>query len=379
MLYWIHIGLKYWYWSEICTVDNDFLHAVNLRKWNRNMLNVYWIIIASVIFVEISYLLLVAADSNAYFMKFIFKLPVTMIAILLITEMINHWSNRFTEYIIIVSGTAITTSVLLAHSDLLSLYNAFFLPILISTFYFQVRKVIFAFALNLIVCIAFLYVQTGKGALISISDTASILFVLTCGAAICMGIMHRGIELLNRLNTTLESKQELMIKNIIMDRMSKLDPLTELYNHITFHEYLDRLTEQSDVFELPLQLVVVDIDNFKKVNDTYGHRAGDAVLKRVALILQEHVKPNDFVARYGGEEFAILFTEKSMHESREIMEMIRRRVAETSNPELSNEVVTISAGLVEYERGSGKEHFFRIADEALYTAKKSGKNRIVLQ
>src|SRR5690606_3959520 len=142
-----------------------------------------------------------------------------------------------------------------------SVYKALFLPILVSTFYFQVRKVVFAFLLTFTICIILFYLHAGSELALATPEKISILFILTCGTVFCIGIMHRGIELLKQLNTTLESKQELLIKNIIMDRTSKLDPLTELYNHSTFHEYLDRLTEQSDVFELPLQLAVLDLDN----------------------------------------------------------------------------------------------------------------------
>jgi diguanylate cyclase len=359
-------------------VNNEFFQAVNLRKWNRKMLNAYWFIVLAVIMVEILYLIIESVNHNTYLTQDFFQFPALIIAILTATEILNAWMKQYNEYLIIVCGTAVTITGLFFHSNILSLFNAIFLPILISAFYFQVRKVMFAFAVNFVACTSLFYTKFKFGEALSLPEIVSILFILICGTFICIGIMHRGIELLNRLNSTLATKQELLIKNIIMDRLSKLDPLTELYNHITFHEYLDRLSEQSDVFELPLQLTLLDIDNFKKVNDTFGHRAGDAVLKRVAAILQEYVKPNDFVARYGGEEFAILFTEKSMHESREIMENIRRRIAVTPNPELNEEFITISAGLVEYERGSGKETFFRLADEALYTAKKSGKNRIVL-
>ena len=362
-------------------MNNDFLHAVNLYKWNRNMLNAYWFMAGVSILAEIAFLIINYAGSNEHYIaEYILRPTFIVLFILIITEVINHLVERFNEYIIIVSGACMVTTFLFIHTGVAGLYNVLLLPILISAFYFQVRKVLFAFVVMVLDCIALFYIQTHYGAETApeLGDFVSVLTILLSGTVICIGIMHRGIELLQQLNITLETKQDLMVKNIIMDRLSKIDPLTELYNHITFHEYLDRLTEQSDQFSLPLQLSVLDIDNFKKVNDTFGHRAGDAVLKRVALILQNSVKPNDFVARYGGEEFAVLFTEKTLEESKETLETIRRQIEETRHQELQNQSVTISAGLVEYSRGSGKESFFHLADESLYIAKKSGKNRIII-
>ena len=95
-----------------------------------------------------------------------------------------------------------------------------------------------------------------------------------------------------------------------MDKLTKTDALTDLYNHMTFHEYFEKLIEQHEQNGLPLQLAIFDIDNFKLVNDMFGHRAGDAVLQRVSELIRSKVSTNDFVARYGGEEFAILFTDK---------------------------------------------------------------------
>ena len=357
---------------------NDFLHAVNLRKWNRNMLNAYWFLSAIAIVAQFVFVLFVDDELNYTLLFDKFLLPSTIIiGILVITELINHQMKHWNEYLLIVSGASIVSIILLIHTDIAGLYNILFLPILISAFYFQVRKVVFAFLVMVIILFSYTIVQLWLGTSVDVGNFISILTVLISGTVISIGITHRGIELLQQLQSTFDTKQDLLVKNIIMDRLSKIDALTELYNHITFHEYLDRLTEQSDLFHLPLQLAVIDIDNFKKVNDTYGHRAGDAVLIRVAHILQDCAKPNDFVARYGGEEFAILFTEKTLEESMSIMEEIRVRIAEAPNPELDDQSVTISGGLINYEKGFGKESFFRRADEALYTAKKSGKNRIV--
>jgi diguanylate cyclase (GGDEF)-like protein len=129
---------------------------------------------------------------------------------------------------------------------------------------------------------------------------------------------------------------------------------------------------------LSLHLAIMDIDNFKSVNDTYGHKAGDVVLRTVANIARSKVSSNDIVARYGGEEFALLFTDKSFQEVYDLLEEIRTSIASTSHEVLQGLPVTVSIGLNKYTPGMGKEALFQGADTALYDAKHSGKNRTAL-
>jgi diguanylate cyclase (GGDEF)-like protein len=315
----------------------------------------------------------------AYIFDKVLPSAIVMPGILAAVELANHFFRRYCEYFIILGGALLVLTLLVNHPGVPVMYNACFIPILTSVFYFQIRKVLFSGALMSLISIALFVATRNSPYPFALTDFITTLAILACGTIISLGIMHRGIVLIRQLKMTLESRQRLLIQNIIMDRLSKIDPLTGLYNHMTFHEYFDRLAEQSDKFGFPLQLAVLDIDNFKAINDTYGHRAGDAVIKRVSEVMQRHVHPNDFVARYGGEEFAILFTEKNMNEALEILEAIRVEIAATAHEELSGQPVTISGGISEYRPGIGKEISFGLADNALYIAKKSGKNRIVIK
>jgi diguanylate cyclase (GGDEF)-like protein len=125
-----------------------------------------------------------------------------------------------------------------------------------------------------------------------------------------------------------------------------------------------------------LHLAIIDIDNFKKVNDTYGHWAGDIVLKSVSRCIKELLTPNEFVARYGGEEFTVIFTEKTVGEAYQMLDNIRLEIAQTKHPELDHQSVTVSIGLESYVEGEGRENLFKRADHSLYTSKKTGKNKI---
>ncbi len=207
------------------------------------------------------------------------------------------------------------------------------------------------------------------------NDFWCVLVILVGGAYMAKMIVDRGKEVFDSLQETLVTKQELMVRNILMDKLSKMDTLTELYNHMTFHEYLDNLIEQNAQYKFPILLAVLDIDNFKRVNDEYGHRAGDSVLVRVAAVIRDKLRPNDFAARYGGEEFAIIFADCSFEEAYTVVERIRREVSAIVHEELGYQAVTLSAGLQQYEANTGKEKLFKGADSSLYAAKRSGKKQ----
>jgi diguanylate cyclase (GGDEF)-like protein len=163
-----------------------------------------------------------------------------------------------------------------------------------------------------------------------------------------------------------------------MDKLSKTDALTGLYNHKTFHEYVDTILTQNKLYSFQIQLAIIDIDNFKIVNDTYGHWTGDIVLKEVGKILQSSVTADDFVTRYGGEEFAVVFIGKTFPETLDILEKIRESIENHTFVELANKSVTVSIGVHNYLSSDGKELLFKYADEALYRAKRSGKNKVVI-
>ena len=122
--------------------------------------------------------------------------------------------------------------------------------------------------------------------------------------------------------------------------------------------------------------ILIDIDNFKKVNDTYGHQVGDEIIIQVANIIKANIRQNDIGARWGGEELAIYLPKVSIHAGVSIANRLVQKVRELTNPP-----VTISCGVSYWKKNrvdSVKELFNR-ADEALYTAKRAGKNRVVVQ
>ncbi len=153
------------------------------------------------------------------------------------------------------------------------------------------------------------------------------------------------------------------------------DPLTLISNRRVFESRLKELLIDFDKTKSPFVLIMCDIDDFKKVNDLYGHRSGDEVLRTVANILQHELRGEDLVARYGGEEFAILLPNTSLREASAVAERLRKKVEEaTINSDGNSIKVTISLGLAQSRPADGPDDIVKRADKSLYLAKDSGKN-----
>ncbi len=157
------------------------------------------------------------------------------------------------------------------------------------------------------------------------------------------------------------------------------DAVTELFNRRYFEEALEREVRRAVRYNLPLSLLMADIDHFKIYNDTNGHHQGDNVLKEVAARITENTRQVDIVARYGGEEFVVILPMTSKTHARLVAEKLRRSVEETKVPGeevLPGGRLTISLGLAAYpEDASNPTGLIQAADAALYTAKRRGRNR----
>jgi two-component system cell cycle response regulator len=163
-----------------------------------------------------------------------------------------------------------------------------------------------------------------------------------------------------------------------MRHLAETDPLTSCFNRRALMQKLEQEMDRAARYATMLTGMMVDIDNFKQINDTYGHLVGDRVLKQLANLLKREQRSVDIVARYGGEEFVVLLPETTSAESRNFAERILRRVATYDFGEASRPVrVTISIGIASYpdERVSDGESLLRLADTHLYRAKSDGRNR----
>ena len=162
-------------------------------------------------------------------------------------------------------------------------------------------------------------------------------------------------------------------------KLATTDGLTDLYNHRYFQEQMLMAVENSKRYGTEFSLIILDIDFFKKFNDTFGHQAGDAVLRQVAHTLKKNVRATDIVCRYGGEEMSIILPNTPKDEAYTTAQKICERVASNkiklSNDKESN--VTISLGVATFPHdGSTPSEIIDCADKRLYNAKHNGRNQV---
>ena len=160
-------------------------------------------------------------------------------------------------------------------------------------------------------------------------------------------------------------------------RMSLLDPLTRVPNRLAYEQRMVDELERWRRFSQPTCIAACDIDHFKRINDSYGHRAGDKVLQVVAECMAASVRSTDFLARYGGEEFVFILPGSTAEDALQLLNRIREKVAEIGFHFRGTPVsVTVSCGMTSLRPDDGADDAFDRADKAMYQAKDSGRNRV---
>ena len=160
--------------------------------------------------------------------------------------------------------------------------------------------------------------------------------------------------------------------------MAMYDALTDILSRRALLEQAEVERQRTKRYGRDLSLLMIDIDHFKKVNDTYGHLFGDIVLREVAQTLKKQTRRSDFVGRYGGEEFLIILPETSIEKALILAEKLRRQVSELTIP-VDGQVlkdITISIGATEYEDDPNIDEFINRSDKWLYAAKQNGRNQV---
>ncbi len=188
-------------------------------------------------------------------------------------------------------------------------------------------------------------------------------------------------ELLLRLKKVLSERELARDRGRMMEKLQKLaitDGLTKLHNSRSFYSQLEVEVDRYNRYKRSLALMLMDIDHFKKYNDTYGHLEGDKALVRIAQIIKSCLRKLDSAYRYGGEEFTVILPETSCEEAHTVALRIKSALtAESFMPRKKNkEKITISLGVTEYSPGDQLSEFIQRADKAMYLSKEKGRNKV---
>jgi diguanylate cyclase len=175
----------------------------------------------------------------------------------------------------------------------------------------------------------------------------------------------------------LESETAILRSQLHAERsQAQTDPLTGMPNRLAYEERLEQEIARWKRHATPLVLVIWDVDFFKRINDRFGHKAGDKALCTIARTLTDGLRETDFIARYGGEEFVHLLTGSELADCVPVAEKLRQRVAAAGFHFRGTAVtITVSCGLALFRDGDSAESWFERADKALYRAKQAGRNR----
>lgn len=235
-------------------------------------------------------------------------------------------------------------------------------------------------------------VATQDGVLYAIDRPAMARLERDCPHLVC-SLLHRTcaylvaseqalIDDLRRQNRELEGALDYLRRTReeldAAELQANTDALTGLYNRRCLGDQIAKFMTRSAARGSALFLVLVDLDRFKPVNDTYGHAAGDAVLRSLGVVIRENVRSRDLPCRVGGDEFAILLSEIGPETARERAERLRSAIAALQFPEIAPDVrIDASIGAIAYQPGESESDFFARGDKALYEAKRTGRGRVI--
>lgn len=176
--------------------------------------------------------------------------------------------------------------------------------------------------------------------------------------------------LIGLFDITIQKKAEELLKDIAVT-----DELTGLYNRHYLYSRINEEIERSDRSNEPMSIMILDIDKFKRVNDTWGHPVGDEVLKETAEITKSMIRKDDILVRLGGEEFLVLMPQTDTMEAVSVAEKVRKALENNIHPTVGT--FTASFGVAERNKSEGFKSLYKRADDALYRAKETGRNRVV--
>lgn len=292
----------------------------------------------------------------------------------MLTAWMNHhgWRNAARWNLMLSCHLVVLVTIVTPLGNHLQSQLYFLLIAIIPVTFFHARQklaILFFFALNMGM---FLYVEAGhipiaaEMAQLDIEDVYTLRFGNVVTAVLAYMSYIWMIEVVAE-----HSEQELELQTVT-------DALTQLPNRRYFDLAFQQEVAKESRKESVLVLAMMDIDNFKSINDSYGHDVGDRVLRHIAQSLRFSTRAGNVIARVGGEEFAILFPDTTLAEAQEAAERIREAIENASYQHQGESLkLTVSIGLAEVAKNKFSPQSYKLADEALYAAKHMGRNRVV--
>ncbi|QXM06843.1 GGDEF domain-containing protein [Crassaminicella indica] len=319
------------------------------------------------------------SDSYFHIKAFLLIYGLYLLVLLIYFIRKTYFQNVYTFhpnlYLSFIDGIFLTIFLYLSNDIFHPVFHLFYIYITLQTIRFD-HKSSSLFSSFITICYTIVTIMRHPKDIISLEFIMNV-FSFYLLSYILSSVMKEIYRLETQIYFMLE---EIKKKNAVLKEISSKDYLTNMYNHKSFYKYLKDVIEASEKKNTPFCLTIMDIDNFKKVNDTYGHLVGDAILKEISSIIHDHIRKTDIGARYGGEEFAIIFPNASIEEAKKICERIRKAI-ENHTFDVNNQKIkiTISGGIgsaIIKPSSSNQHNFVAFVDNLLYEAKRLGKNQL---
>lgn len=319
-------------------------------------------------------------DAFIYFLKYVITpsgLDAILIAVTLVLLTRKKLSHKIKNYVLITSLFCIALVLSIAHGYFVVMLAAFVIPVLASTLFLDYKTVTYGIILSLaglfVSSIANLYLEgnSDRSGRIYIWGSAVIVVLLVALTAVVVGIV---VQIHKQREKILIQMQH---ENAKLVKANRVDGLTGLQNHTSFYNVLENKLSKARRDKRGFAIAMLDIDDFKGINDTYGHGIGDDILKYVSDTIVASINKTGISFRYGGDEFAIIFNTPNPESNVSALEVLRKSVADNDSLFSDGTRITLSIGYYNVKEVSmtSEEIFFR-ADQALYHAKYNGKNQV---
>lgn len=352
--------------------------------WREKIIRVFYVIVALIFTVEVVVfiafrnrgLLDEGFTSTQYIIEYV-ALP-TALGLLLVTvcSRINKMNIKaqLKNYSVLITVSLLAAEVALIHDDVGAILTVFGIPVFLTILFGQKRITGVITILNGFL----LVVSTIRAGL----NSDSIYFYLNSAVAYTLLIAAYLIsKVLIEYNKANNDYIYMSYKTqVSLNEQAKNDSLTGLYNQKTFQSLLKGTMEQARDLKSPMSLAIIDLDDFKEINDTFGHLEGDQVLLQFTNLIRQQCKEGDaYISRYGGDEFAVIFPRASKELAYLRLEALRQRCKQVPRHLIRTGEISFSAGISHYIEGDMSETLlFHQADSALYQAKENGKNQTVI-
>jgi diguanylate cyclase (GGDEF) domain len=356
---------------------------LSFTLWREKIIRVFYIIVILIFIVEVAVFLIFRErelldkgfTGFQYVIKYITLPTVINVVLVVLCHKINTMSvkSAIKNYAVLLTVSLMAATIAFIHYIISAVLTIFIIPVFLTILFGNKRMTRVITAINSVL----LVISTIHSAMYSDSTY----FYLNVAVAVSLMVSAYLISTVlieyNKANS--DYIYESYRAQLVLNEQAKNDPLTGLFNQKTFQSLLKSSMEKCRVLRAPMSLVIIDLDDFKEINDTFGHLAGDQVLLQFSdLIRQQYKEGEAFVSRYGGDEFAVIFPNASKELAYLRLEALRQRCRQVPQSRVRSGAISFSAGISHYEAGEMNEMLlFHQADSALYQAKENGKGQTV--